>query len=50
MFVKHMAFYVGDQMDVGIEILPMKSLSAEMSSGVPYYGLYGKLDRRLLGC
>jgi hypothetical protein len=42
MFVKHMAFYVGDQMDVGIEILPMKSLHDEMSSGVPYYerGLY----------
>lgn len=45
MFVKHMAFYVGDQMDVGIEILPMKSLQAEMSSGVPYYerGLYDLL-------
>lgn len=45
MFVKHMAFYVGDQMDVGIEVLPMKSLQAEMSSGVPYYerGLYDLL-------
>ncbi|HET6249948.1 MAG TPA: BglII/BstYI family type II restriction endonuclease [Tepidisphaeraceae bacterium] len=42
MFVKHMAFFVGDKMDVGIEILPMKSLQDEMSSGVPYYerGLY----------
>ncbi|HZL37258.1 MAG TPA: BglII/BstYI family type II restriction endonuclease [Tepidisphaeraceae bacterium] len=45
MFVKHMAFYVGDKMDVGIEILPMKSLQGEMSSGVPYYerGLYDLL-------
>jgi hypothetical protein len=37
LFVKHLAFYVGDQIDVGIEILPMKSLQANMSSGVPYY-------------
>ena len=37
LFVKHLAFYVGDRIDVGIEILPMKSLQAEMSSGVPYY-------------
>jgi len=37
LFVKHLAFYVGDQIDVGIEILPMKALQAEMSSGVGYY-------------
>ena len=37
LFVKHMAFYVGDIIDVGIEILPMKQLQAEMSSGVAYY-------------
>lgn len=37
LFVKHLAFYVGDQIDVGIEILPMKSLQAQMSSGVPYF-------------
>ncbi len=37
LFVKHLAFYVGDQIDVGIEILPMKALQVEMSSGVPYY-------------
>ena len=37
LFVKHMAFYVGDVIDVGIEILPMKSLQAQMSSGVGYY-------------
>ncbi|HCX89275.1 MAG: hypothetical protein CO106_00065 [Deltaproteobacteria bacterium CG_4_9_14_3_um_filter_44_9] len=35
--MKHLAFYVGDRIDVGIEILPMKSLSSNMSSGVPYY-------------
>ena len=37
LFVKHMAFYVGDVIDVGIEILPMKELQAQMSSGVAYY-------------
>ena len=37
LFVKHLAFYVGDRIDVGIEILPMKSLQSQMSSGVAYY-------------
>jgi len=37
LFVKHLAFYVGDYIDVGVEILPMKSLQMNMSSGVPYY-------------
>ena len=37
LFVKHLAFYVGDHIDVGIEILPMKSLQSHMSSGVAYY-------------
>ena len=37
LFVKHMAFYVGNQIDLGIEILPMKSLTSNMSSGVAYY-------------
>jgi hypothetical protein len=37
LFVKHLAFYVGDRIDVGIEILPMKTLQRQMSSGVPYY-------------
>lgn len=37
LFVKHLAFYVGDIIDVGIEILPMKSLQSEMSSGPGYY-------------
>ena len=37
LFVKHLAFYVGDKIDVGIEILPMKSFQSEMSSGPCYY-------------
>lgn len=37
LFVKHLAFFVRDQIDVGIEILPMKALQMHMSSGVPYY-------------
>lgn len=31
------ALYVRDEIDVGIEILPMKPLQAEMSSGPGYY-------------
>jgi len=37
LFVKHMAFFVGNLINVGVEILPMKEMSAEMSSGVAYY-------------
>ena len=37
LFVKHLAFFVRDQIDVGIEILPMKSLQQHMSSGPGYY-------------
>jgi len=37
LFVKHLAFYVGDHIDVGVEILPMKKLQSQMSSGVAYY-------------
>ncbi len=37
LFVKHLAFYVGDQIDLGIEVLAMKSLQAQMSSGPGYY-------------
>ena len=37
LFVKHLSFFVSDIIDVGIEILPMKKLEREMSSGVPYY-------------
>ena len=37
LFVKHMAFYVGDKIDVGVEILPMKEMQVHMSSGPSYY-------------
>ena len=37
LFVKHLSFYVSDIIDVGIEILPMKALQRDMSSGVAYY-------------
>jgi hypothetical protein len=37
LFVKHMAFYVGDKIDVGVEILPMKEMQIHMSSGPSYY-------------
>jgi hypothetical protein len=37
LFARHLASYVYDQIDVGIEILPMKALQIQMSSGVPYY-------------
>jgi hypothetical protein len=37
LFVKHLAFYIRDEIDVGIEILAMKSMQSEMSSGPAYY-------------
>ncbi|MEX0954004.1 MAG: BglII/BstYI family type II restriction endonuclease [Rhizobiaceae bacterium] len=37
LFVKHMAFFVGDVIDIGVEILPMKELQRQMSSGPGYY-------------
>ena len=37
LFVKHLAFYIGDYIDIGVEILPMKSLQSQMSSGIAYY-------------
>jgi len=37
LFVKHLAFYIGNEIDVGVEILPMKSMQRHMSSGPPYY-------------
>jgi hypothetical protein len=36
-FEKHLASFVGDKIDVGIDVLPMKEMQAEMSSGVAYY-------------
>ena len=37
LFSEHLGSYVSDIIDVGIEILPMKELELEMSSGVPCY-------------
>lgn len=37
LFVKHLLFYTGGVIDVGIEILPMKEMQKEMSSGIAYY-------------
>lgn len=37
MFVKHMSFFLNDAIDVAVEVVPMKSMEREMSSGVPYY-------------
>jgi hypothetical protein len=37
LFVKHMSFFISDDIDVGIEVVPMKAMEREMSSGVPYY-------------
>jgi hypothetical protein len=37
LFVKHLAFYIGDTIDVGVEILPMKSMQEQMSSGPGYF-------------
>lgn len=36
-FAKHLGLYAFDVIDVGIEILPMKALEQEVSSGLPYY-------------
>lgn len=37
LFVKHLLFYTGGVINVGIEVLPMKSMQAEMSTGIAYY-------------
>ena len=37
LFGQHLARYIQDEIDVGIEILPMKSLQADMSSGPGYF-------------
>lgn len=37
LFVKHMTFFSMGQIKVGIEVLPMKTLSDEMSSGPTFY-------------
>jgi hypothetical protein len=37
LFVKHMLFYSGGKINLGIEILPTKIMQSQMSSGVAYY-------------
>lgn len=37
LFVKHMMFFSGGVIDLGIEILPTKAMQQEMSSGIAYY-------------
>lgn len=37
LFVKHMLFYSGRVINLGIEVLPTRAMQAEMSSGVAYY-------------
>ena len=37
LFVKHMLFYSGGVINLGIEILPTKKMQSKMSSGVAYF-------------
>lgn len=37
LFVKHMLFYSGGVINLGIEILPTKKMQTQMSSGVAYF-------------
>ena len=37
LFVKHMLFYSGGMINLGIEILPTKNMQSQMSSGSAYY-------------
>jgi len=37
LFVKHMLFYSGGVINLGIEILPTKKMQTQMSSGIAYY-------------
>jgi Rieske Fe-S protein len=53
LFAQHLVSYMRDEIDVGIEILPMKALQSQMSSGVAYYeGEFIALSLRCthLGC
>ncbi len=36
-FVKHLLFYSGGVINLGIEVLPTKKMQSQMSSGVAYY-------------
>lgn len=37
LFVKHMLFYTGGIINLGIELLPTKAMQSEMSSGIAYF-------------
>lgn len=37
LFVKHLSFYTGQIIDVGIEIVPTKEMQRNMSSGPPWF-------------
>jgi hypothetical protein len=37
LFVKHLLFYSGGVINLGIEILPTKKMQLQMSSGIAYY-------------
>lgn len=37
LFVKHMLFYSGGVINLGIEILPTKKMQCQMSSGIAYF-------------
>lgn len=37
LFVKHLLFYTGGVINLGIEILPTKKMQSQMSSGIAYY-------------
>lgn len=37
LFVKHLSFYTGGLIDVGVEILPSRSMHEHMSSGPPFF-------------
>lgn len=37
LFVKHLLFYSGGIINLGIEVLPTKAMQSQMSSGVAYY-------------
>jgi hypothetical protein len=37
LYVKHLAFFAADKIDVGVEILPMKTLTRQMSSGPTFF-------------
>lgn len=37
LFVKHMMFYSGGVINLGVEILPVKAMQSQMSSGIAYF-------------